>query len=326
MGTLRSFRGATAAELIRFGAPGAELGAEVEREGLRRTLAVQLQPRRRRAEVDGKAVASAVEYAGGLTAVVFGPEDLRLPKGSPQERRRFLDRAVFEARPAYLRQALDYHRLLKHRNALLRDLGAGASRAPALLETYDERLAAAGAAVVLARRSLLAALGARFARAFEAIGHMGVPAALSYASDPEVAAATDADGVAAALGSALRRRRDRDLARGYTSVGPHVDDLVIELDGRPARVHASQGQIRALMLALKTSEITHVLEATGDPPVLLLDDVSSELDPARNRSLFEFLGQVGCQTLITTTDPAHVRLEGPVRRFLVSGGRVEPEA
>jgi DNA replication and repair protein RecF len=180
--------------------------------------------------------------------------------------------------------------------------------------------------VVLERRRLLAALGERFARAFEAIGHMGVPAALSYASDEAVAAATDAGGVAAALRAALRHRRDRDLARGFTSVGPHVDDLVIELDGRPARAHASQGQIRALVLALKTSEITHVLEATGDPPVLLLDDVSSELDPARNRSLFEFLGQVGCQTLITTTDPEQVRLEGPARRFLVSGGRVAPEA
>jgi DNA replication and repair protein RecF len=326
VGTLRSFRGATAAELVRFGAPAASLAAEVEREGLHRTLGVTLAARKRRAEVDGKAVGSSVEYAGGLTAVVFAPEDLRLPKGSPQERRRFLDRAVFEARPAFLREALDYHRLLKHRNALLRDLQAGVARSPALLDTYDERLAAAGAAVVLARRELLAALRERFARAFAAIGRMGVGATLEYECDPEVAAAPDLAAVTAALGAALARRRDRDRQRGFTSVGPHVDDLVIGLDGRPARAHASQGQIRTLVLALKTSEITHVLESTGDPPVLLLDDVSSELDPARNRSLFEFLGQVGCQTLITTTDPAHVRLEGPARRFLVSGGRVEPEA
>ena len=323
MGTLRSFRGATAAELVRFGARGASLGAEVEREGLHRTLAVTLEPRKRHAEVDGKAVASAVEYAGGLTAVVFAPEDLRLPKGSPQDRRRFLDRAAFEARPGFLREALDYQRLLRHRNALLRELGAGVARPPALLEAYDERLAAAGAAVVLARRELLAALRERFARAFAAIGRMGVSATLDYDCDPEVAAAGDLGGVTAALQAALGRRRERDLQRGFTSVGPHVDDLVIGLDGRPARAHASQGQIRTLVLALKTSEITYVLETTGDPPVLLLDDVSSELDPARNRALFEFLGEVGCQTIITTTDPAHVRLDGPVRRFLVSGGKVE---
>jgi DNA replication and repair protein RecF len=312
--------------LVRFGAPAARLAAEVEREGLRRALTVTLQPRRRRAEVDGKAVASAAEYAGGLTAVVFAPEDLRLPKGSPQDRRRFLDRAVFEARPAYLREALDYHRLLKHRNALLRELGAGTARPPALLQAYDERLAAAGAVVVLERRRLLGALQERFARAFEAIGRMGVSAALGYECAPEVAAAADAGAVTQALLAGLERRRDRDVRRGFTSVGPHVDDLGIELDGRPARAHASQGQIRTLMLALKTSEITHVLEATGDPPVLLLDDVSSELDAERNRALFEFLAQVGCQTLITTTDPAHVRLAGPARRFVVQGGSVAPEA
>ena len=152
---------------------------------------------------------------------------------------------------------------------------------------------------------------------------MGVPADLSYVCDPEVAAAGDAAEVAAALFGQLGRRRDRDLARGFTSVGPHVDDFAIDLDGRPARVHASQGQIRALVLALKMAEITHVLAETGDPPVLLLDDVSSELDSERNLALFEFLAAVGCQTIITTTDPAHVRLREPARTFLVAGGRVE---
>jgi len=311
---------------VRFGALTAGLTAEVERDGLHRTLAVTLEPRRRHAEVDGKAVASAVEYAGGLTAVVFAPEDLRLPKGSPQERRRFLDRAVFEARPAYLREVLDYQRLLKHRNALLRELSLGGTREPALLQTYDERLAAAGAVVVMQRRQLLAALRPRFAAAFEAIGRMGVAADLGYACDAEVAAAAGRGEVESALRGALERRRPRDVARGFTSVGPHVDDLAIDLEGRPARAHASQGQIRTLMLALKTSEITHVLDATGDPPVLLLDDVSSELDPERNRYLFEFLGEVGCQTVITTTDPAHVRLKEEARRFFVGGGRVEAAA
>jgi DNA replication and repair protein RecF len=308
---------------VRFGVSEAMVRAEVEREGLQRTLQVKLQPRRRQAEVDGKAVPSAVEYAGGLTAVVFAPEDLRLPKGSPQERRRFLDRAVFESRPAYLREALDYQRLLKHRNALLRELANGVTRPAALLQAYDERLAAAGAVVVLERRRLLAALRVRFGSAFEAIGRMGVTAELGYSCDPAVAAALELDELTKALLTALERRRERDVARGFTSVGPHMDDLAIDLDGRPARAHASQGQIRALMLALKTSEITSVLEATGDPPVLLLDDVSSELDPERNRSLFEFLAQVGCQTIITTTDAAHVRLDGPARRFFVGAGRVE---
>jgi len=256
--------------------------------------------------------------------VVFAPEDLRLPKGSPQERRRFLDRAVFEARPAYLREALDYQRLLRHRNALLRRHALGTPPAAGVLEAYDERLAAAGAVVVRERRALLAALRERFRQAFAAIGRMTVDADLAYACSPEVAAAADDPAVAAALLAGLERRRERDLARGYTSVGPHADDLRVDLGGRAAAAHASQGQIRALVLALKTAEITCVLERTGDPPVLLLDDVSSELDGERNQALFEFLGQVGCQTLITTTDRAHVRLAGAPRSFQVVGGRLEP--
>jgi DNA replication and repair protein RecF len=323
--TLRSFRGARADELVAFAAGEARLRAEVERAGLHRTLVVRLAPRRRQAEVDGKTAASAADDAGGLTAVVFAPEDLRLPKGSPQERRRFLDRAVFETRPAFLREALDYQRLLRHRNALLRRHAGGAPPPLGVLEAYDERLAGAGAVVVRERRRLLDALRGRFARAFAAIGRMPDAADLTYACAPAVAAADDDAAVAAALLAGLEGRRERDLARGFTSVGPHVDDLRVDLGGRPAAAHASQGQIRALVLALKIAEITHVLEITGDPPVLLLDDVSSELDPERNRALFAFLGQVGCQTLITTTDPEHVRLEGGARRFAVAAGRVDPE-
>jgi DNA replication and repair protein RecF len=323
IGTLRSFRAGHAVELIRFGAPRAELEAAVERQELARELRVVVEPRRRVAEVDGKAVRSAAEYCGSLNAVVFAPEDLGLPKGSPAARRRFLDRAVFEARPAYLTEAQAFQRLLKHRNALLRRAAAGAPVAPELLEAYDERLAAAAAVVVVRRRELLVALAERFASAFASIARMGIAARLRYVAAPEVDAAPDEPAVATALAGLLAARRDRDLRRGYTSAGPQADDVEIELDGRPARLHASQGQLRALVLALKCSEILHVKEKTNDPPVLLLDDVSSELDPERNAYLFELVGRIGCQTVITTTDRRHLALAEKSLEFQVVGGIVQ---
>jgi DNA replication and repair protein RecF len=326
VGTLRSFRTKHAVELIHVDAARAELGAEVERDELTRALRVVLEGRRRIAEVDGKPTRSVAEYCGSLNAIVFAPEDLSLPRGSPAERRRFLDRAVFEAQPAYLAEAQAYHRLLKHRNALLRRATAGRGVAPELLAAYDERLALAGAPIVLRRRELLQALAARFRDGFERIARMGVTADLGYRCVPEVAAAETAPAVARVLADLLAARRAHDLGRGFTSVGPHTDDLEVMLAGRPAGQYASQGQLRALVLALKTSEILHVMEKTNDPPILLLDDVSSELDPERNAFLLEFIADIGCQTVITTTDRKHLALGGKHLVFKADAGSIVPLA
>jgi DNA replication and repair protein RecF len=113
--------------------------------------------------------------------------------------------------------------------------------------------------------------------------------------------------------------------RGYTHSGPHADDLALDLAGRAADVHASQGQLRALVLSLKIAEIQHLYRILQDPPVLLLDDVSSELDPQRNGYLFEFLRTMPCQVFITTTSPLHVKLIEDRQDFLIQGGRIEEE-
>ena len=138
-----------------------------------------------------------------------------------------------------------------------------------------------------------------------------------------------------AEGQVLNLRRD--LIRGYTHSGPHADDLALDLDGRPADQHASQGQLRAIVLSLKIAEIQHLGRHLGDPPVLLLDDVSSELDPQRNGYLFEFLRSVPCQVFITTTSASFVQLghapggdggggDSDRRDYQVAGGQVEPIA
>ncbi|HJZ87791.1 MAG TPA: DNA replication/repair protein RecF [Polyangia bacterium] len=310
LATLRSFRAGKTEELIRFERAQAQIRARVERRALERLLEVTVRPGQRVARVDGKAVRAAADWFGGFNAVLFSPEDLRLPKGSPAARRRFLDRAVFHAQPGFLKLAQEYEKLLRSRNALLRE-AAGASPEAALLETYDERLSEVGGRIVSERTRYVSEIGAGFAAAYEAVTHSGLAAQLRYQ-----AAASDAAAIRRALADGLRR----DRARGFTSAGPHTDDLELVLEGRSARLYGSQGQLRALVLALKIAEIQHLEKRLGETPVLMLDDVSSELDPQRNRYLFEFIGGMTCQCVITTTDPAHILLTEYRKDFQVVNG------
>jgi len=307
LGTLRSFRATRTEELIRFGQPEALVKARVERQGLARVLEVIVRPGQRTAKVDGKVVRAAADWFGGFNAVLFAPEDLGLPKGSPKLRRRFLDRAVFNANPSYLKIAQQYEKLLRSRNAVLRD---GVAQAP-LVETYDERLAEVGGEMVAARTAYVSQIADRFAAAYEEITRSGVRATARYITETP-----DAPSILSALRDSLRR----DLARGFTTCGPHADDLELMLDDRPARLFGSQGQLRAVVLALKIAEIQHLESVLGEPPVLMLDDVSSELDPQRNRYLFDFIRQMSCQCVITTTDPSHILLTEDRKDFRVLNG------
>ena len=317
VGTLASFRASRLEELVRFSTPRARARARVERAGLDRLYEVEISsaPARKLARVDGKAVRATADYFGGFNVVLFAPEDLALPRGAPNARRRFLDRAVWNAEPALLREAQIYGRLLKSRNALLRD---GGPRMGELLDVYDVQLAAAGAAIVVRRRRFLGALAPRVAVAWERITGSGLPLEVAYRS-----ALSGSDGeLGAELLSALGRARGGDCARGFTSAGPHADDLELLIDGRPARSFGSQGQLRALVLALKIAEIQHLEAVLGEPPILLLDDVSSELDPAKSAFLFSFLADLACQVFLTTTDARHVLFDGARSVFQVAAGEL----
>lgn len=307
-GTLRSFRTAHAAEMIRFGEQQAAVRARVERGGLERLYEVQLTPRRRQARLDGKVPRVLAEYFGDFNVVLFAPEDLRVPRGSPAGRRRFLDRSVFNRHVAFLEDAQRYARLLKSRNVLLREGRADGD----LLASYDEGLASVGDRVVESRRRYLEELRPLFSQAYDSITQSGLATDLVYVQE-----------WAGPLAAALEGAHKRDRARGQTTVGPHVDDVEFRLDGRPARAFASQGQLRALVLAWKTAEMQLLRDRLGDAPVLLLDDVSSELDPSRNAYLFAFLQRIECQCFVTTTHPKHVPLAENRKDFQVVAGRIE---
>lgn len=308
---LKSFRAQRSAELVRLGAGEARLRADIEVGGSPRRLEVLLHRGGRRALLDGKGVRSGTAYLeGGFNVVLFTPDDVQLPRGSPAERRRLLDRAVTNIWPAYLAVGREYHKTLQSRNRVLRDASRYTrSELQGMLAAYDEQLGEKGARVVAARQRFLTRLGPRFSDVFHELCGGATAGSLRYVCPP---ALEQAGGSVGSIGRALREELARalktDRARQTTTVGPHTHDLEFRLDGRATRSLASQGQHRALVLAFKITQVVDAFETHGDYPVLLLDDVSSELDPDRNRFLFDFIKQIPCQAFLSTTRPELVVL------------------
>ena len=325
--TLRSFRTPKLSDLIAFGQPDAKLGARVVKDELVRVYELELAPGSRKVRLDGKAVRPLSRYFGGFNVVVFTPEDLGLPRGSPGDRRRFLDRGVFNFSSGYLATATDYDKVLRSRNAVLKQAGEGrlgARQVEDMLAIYDAQLAQLAELIVRARLAFLAALEPEMSRAFAAITRTGMTASVRYASKlvDDSTLAPRASLPAAVIEAKLREGRARDLGSQSTQLGPHRDDIVLELDGREAGSFASQGQLRAIMLAWKTAELAVLGAAHGDAPILLLDDVSSELDSARNEYLFAHLATLAGQCFITTTHGGHVLLRDHRADYTIRAGQI----
>lgn len=308
--TLKSFRTAKLAELIARDAEVARIWAHVEASGVRHDYAIEIGHKHKVVRRDGKVPRPLSSYFGAFNVVVFAPEDLAVVKGSPSERRRFLDRSVFGLDPGYLVTAANYDKVLRSRARVLRDLADGKGNV-ALLDVYDEQLAALGASVMAARRALMAALVPLFVARFVAVTRTG-----RVAHARLIETSTD-------LPTDLSTRRAIDRAAKATTVGPHRDDLEFLLDGVPAAQVASQGQTRAMVLAWKMAELELLGAVRGDLPILLLDDVSSELDDARNDYLFAELTLLAGQSFITTTHPRHVRVVTERADVSMVGGELQ---
>ncbi len=318
--TFRSFRTSRLDETVLWGETGAHLEGDVRAGGLDRKIEVRIAGGRKKALLDGKPCRRDAGGLRGVAAVLFVPEDLLLPHAAPAQRRRFVDRATFAADRAYGGEAAAYERVLRSRNALLRE-GRVAS---ALLETYDEELARTGARIVMRRRGLTGALAPRVEILFRAIhGEMAV--GVRYRSHPSIDEAGVETEVRDVLLAGLRQRRAEDERRRFSGFGPHTDDLELTLAGRAAREHGSQGQLRSLVLALKLAELGHVEAAAGEPPLLLLDDVASELDDIRRARLFETIAALPGQTLITVTDRGQLPFLPERCDFEVRGGELGQE-
>jgi len=321
--TLRPLRATRLAELVPFGraSEGACVRLDWQFPGGPRRFGVQIVDGERQLELDEKRLHEVTDYVSPLSIVAFTPDDLTLVKGAPDGRRRFLDRAVFGRWPAYLEESRQYTRALRSRNRLLRERAA-----PALREAFDPQLARLGARLWRRRLSLVDELLPHVQSAFDAVGRLTVPLKVRYRPlAVELAEGDDESRLAERLYGALMERAASDLERGFTSVGPHADDLQLLLGDRPARLYGSQGQQRATVLALKIAEIENLRSHRGSYPLLLLDDVSSELDPERNRHLMDYLRALEAQVVLTTTDAALVRhaVGDDAVRYTVANGRLQ---
>lgn len=294
LGTQRSFRTTSRDAMVRNGAERAIVRAELEREGRRVTVESELRAEgSARTLVNHRTVQARADLAGAVPTTVFSPDDLGLVQGPPARRRDLLDAAlgIVDHNAAAALDALD--RVLRQRAALLRQAGGRLStEVAATLDVWDDRLVASGEVVADARRALVADLEPLASRAYaDLAGHTG--------SEPDEAISMSyRPGWEGLLAAALAQRRTEDVRRATSTVGPQRDEVRLSIAGRDARTHASQGEQRSLALALRLGIHTLVTERGGAAPLLLLDDVFSELDPNRCRALVRHLP--AGQALLTT--------------------------
>jgi DNA replication and repair protein RecF len=296
-------------QLIRFGERAARIGVR----GTRGTVPVEIEltleaGAGKRAKVNGAVLRAAEQLRAETATLVFTPDRLGVVKGAPAVRRAYFDRALGRLTPARAQLSTDYGAAVAQRNASLRRVAGGFSTREALAP-WTEQVAALGTELVAARHEALALLQPAFA---ERAGELGLAdAELRYEGEPLLAATLEA-------------RLDRDLDRGVTGLGPHLDDIVLAAGARELRSFGSQGEQRLAMLALLLAEAELITERRGFPPLLLLDDVLSELDPGRRRILAARVAGAG-QALITATDAAMLPAE-PDQLLHVTPGEVSDQA
>jgi DNA replication and repair protein RecF len=275
----RSFRTANDRDLVRRGEDELAVRAAAQTSSGEQNLEIHYSSAGKRVAVNGETIPRLVDYVGTLAVVAFAPDDLALIKEEPASRRRFLDVWLGQESRDYLYTLQRYQNVLRARNALL------ARGAPALeLEPYDHELVGAGAKLTALRARASRALGPAAAAAYADLAPEAEEFAVAY--DPAVAAGNgEAEEIAAAFERALRTAREEERRRGLTLAGPHRDDLMLTVKGRDARRFASEGQQRTAALALRLAQFRLLREKRGEAPLLLLDDVASELDEDRQRRL-----------------------------------------
>jgi len=291
--------------MVRFGATAGRVTLEGTTADTAFEADVVLATRdARRAHLNGHRLASAERLRHELCALVFTPDRLALVKGAPVMRRAYLDRSLGRLTPARAALPIEYAAAVGQRNACLRRLRAGSSSRDAL-EPWTEQVVSLGGTLVVARREAVQALAEPFAEIAEQLGLAS--ATLGYEGQAPNVAELDA-------------RLDRDLDRGLTGAGPHLHDIQLESDGRELRSFGSQGEQRIAVLALVLAEAEVLRSRTGSAPLVLLDDVLSELDGERRRALAAIVSHGG-QTVITATAAAALPAE-PAQALAVTPGAV----
>lgn len=292
-------------QLVRYGADRARVALSGSRGEVATELEVTLGLREaKQARLNGAALRSTEQLRSEVSTLVFTPDRLAVVKGGPAARRAYFDRALGRLYPARVTLPLEYGAAVGQRNAALRRIAAGISSRDAIAP-WTLQVAELGRALTAARRDAVDLLASPFA---ERAGELGLPdAVLAYDPDPPTVAA-------------LEQRLDRDVERGTTGLGPHLDDIALRSADRDLRTYGSQGEQRLAVLSLLLAEAELLTQRRGLPPLLLLDDVLSELDGGRRRILSDRIGVVG-QTVVTATGAEALPL-APAQLLTVTPGQV----
>lgn len=311
LATLQSFRGSPREALVRRGAERAILRAETLVEGRTVTIEAEiLSTGRARTQVNRQVVRRRDDLHEALRVTVFSPEDIGVVRSGPTERRRFLDGTLAVIDPKAARSAEEVDKVLRQRAALLRSAGRTLDADAAVtLDVWDARLDEAGSRLVEARERLVTELAPLASAHYTRLAGEPTSIGMRYVRSWD-----------GSLVDALVDARTRDLQRGVSTVGPHRDELELSVAGMPSRTHASQGEQRSLALALQLAAHQLATERLGTAPVLLLDDVFSELDPRRSRALLE--GLPAGQAMLTTAQPAPPEVQAAKVYAMDEGGHV----
>lgn len=337
---LSSHRVSHDAPLVRSGAANARISVTAVNQGRELTAHLLIKPHAaNQAQLNRTRLSSPRELLGVVRSVLFAPEDLALVKGEPAERRRYLDDIIATRSTRLAGVKADYDKVLRQRNALLKTAGgslrrgyrdADGANALATLDVWDGQLAALGAQVIAARLTLVDELGDLIAQAYAGLAPESRPAQVGYRATV-ASESRDPDVLEAEMLAELGRGRQREIERGMSLVGPHRDDLLLNLGEQPAKGFASHGETWSYAISLRLAEF-RLLRRDGSDPVLILDDVFAELDARRREKLVELAAEAE-QVLITAAvagdlpDNLTELIDAPVNRFTVTvrddgGGRI----
>jgi DNA replication and repair protein RecF len=313
-------------ELIQFGQPAAHLKADVKKGEQQFQLEVQLSAKGKKVSRNGIEQARLSQYIGSLPTVLFAPEDLAIVKGSPQVRRRFLDMEMGQVSPTYVHALTQLHQLLLQRNSFLKQVRQKRTGQDLLQHVLDEQLIALTLQISQKRLHFLHSLHQWVQEIHSSITQGQEELVIEYLPSVKIPENRDPSHWLESLHRAISQVREKEMLRGTTLVGPHRDDLRFLVNGLDLRTFGSQGQQRTAALSLKLAEIKLIHQEMGHYPILLLDDVLSELDDARKRHLLETVyGQV--QTFVTTTSVEGIDPEIGSRAHIyqVNQGRIEKQ-
>ncbi|HIR22859.1 MAG TPA: DNA replication/repair protein RecF [Candidatus Scatosoma pullicola] len=304
-------------QLIRIGAPCAKIAADAETRYGKVRIEADIYEDRREIRINGARISRSADLMGHINSVFFSPGELRLIQDGPDERRRFMNMSISQTSPAYYTALLRYNKILDQRNALLKNRDVDL-----ILDTlpvWDEQLCRYASIIIKKRTEFLEKL-APYAKELHAFLTDG---AEELVISPDKKYGGGEGEIAAEMLKRLGRNYEKDIRLGFTTVGPHRDDIDFFISGKDAKAYASQGQTRTAALAVKLSEVEIFRELSGEYPVLILDDVMSELDLPRRKKLLKRISSV--QTILTCTHAERVLYGAECKKIRIENGRIKRE-